>query len=42
MLQLSNKVRSFNRIALPEYKTYEALYSKLTIAVEEQVGLGQE
>ena len=33
---------SFNRLDLPEYKTYEALASKLTIAVEETVGFGQE
>ena len=33
---------SFNRLDLPEYKTYEALATKLTIAVEETVGFGQE
>lgn len=33
---------SFNRLDLPEYKTYEALSTKLTIAVEETVGFGQE
>ncbi|MCJ1295165.1 hypothetical protein MMC34_006726 [Xylographa carneopallida] len=32
----------FNRLDLPEYKTYEALSSKLTTAVEETVGFGQE
>jgi E3 ubiquitin-protein ligase NEDD4 len=34
--------RSFNRLDLPGYKTYEALNQKLTIAVEETVGFGQE
>ncbi len=33
---------SFNRLDLPEYKSYEALATKLTIAVEETVGFGQE
>ena len=33
---------SFNRLDLPEYKTFEALSAKLTIAVEETVGFGQE
>ena len=33
---------SFNRLDLPEYKSYEALASKLLIAVEETVGFGQE
>lgn len=33
---------SFNRLDLPPYKTYEALNQKLTIAVEETVGFGQE
>ena len=37
-----NRSYSFNRLDLPEYKTYEALASKLTIAVEETVGFGQE
>ncbi|MCJ1389209.1 hypothetical protein MMC18_002064 [Xylographa bjoerkii] len=32
----------FNRLDLPEYKTYDALSSKLTTAVEETVGFGQE
>lgn len=35
-------VRSFNRLDLPPYKTYEVLTQKLTIAVEETVGFGQE
>jgi len=34
--------RSFNRLDLPPYKTFEALNHKLTIAVEETVGFGQE
>lgn len=33
---------SFNRIDMPPYKTYEALVAKLTMAVEETVGFGQE
>lgn len=33
---------SFNRLDLPPYKTYEALQQKLSIAVEETVGFGQE
>ena len=33
---------SFNRLDLPAYKTYDALSQKLTIAVEETVGFGQE
>lgn len=33
---------SFNRLDLPEYKTYDALANKLTTAVEETVGFGQE
>lgn len=33
---------SFNRLDLPPYKTYEVLTQKLTIAVEETVGFGQE
>ncbi|EXJ86014.1 E3 ubiquitin-protein ligase hulA [Capronia coronata CBS 617.96] len=32
----------FNRLDLPPYKTYEALQQKLTIAVEETLGFGQE
>jgi E3 ubiquitin-protein ligase NEDD4 len=33
---------SFNRLDLPPYKSYDALTQKLTIAVEETVGFGQE
>ncbi|KKZ68150.1 E3 ubiquitin-protein ligase hulA [[Emmonsia] crescens] len=32
----------FNRLDLPPYKTYEQLEHKLTIAVEETLGFGQE
>ena len=38
----ANVMYSFNRLDLPGYKTYEALNQKLTIAVEETVGFGQE
>jgi hypothetical protein len=40
-MNTANK-RSFNRLDLPGYKTFEALNQKLTIAVEETVGFGQE
>ena len=33
---------SFNRLDLPEYKDYGDLNKKLTMAVEETVGFGQE
>lgn len=33
---------SFNRLDLPPYKSFDALNQKLTIAVEETVGFGQE
>lgn len=33
---------SFNRIDMPPYQSYEALVAKLTMAVEETVGFGQE
>jgi E3 ubiquitin-protein ligase NEDD4 len=33
---------SFNRLDLPQYKTLEALQTKLTMAVEETMGFGQE
>lgn len=32
----------FNRLDLPDYKSYDTLAAKLTIAVEETVGFGQE
>lgn len=38
----TNRVCSFNRLDLPPYKTFEALDQKLSIAVEETVGFGQE
>ncbi|CAG8491634.1 2216_t:CDS:10, partial [Scutellospora calospora] len=40
--QLPKSHTCFNRIDLPQYKNYEALVSKLTLAVEETVGFGQE
>ena len=40
--ELTETLNSFNRLDLPEYKTYDALASKLMIAVEETVGFGQE
>jgi E3 ubiquitin-protein ligase NEDD4 len=33
---------SFNRLDLPPYKSYELLQSKLSTAVEETLGFGQE
>lgn len=33
---------SFNRLDLPPYKSFEDLQTKLTWAVEETVGFGQE
>jgi len=33
---------SFNRLDLPPYKSLEMLQQKLTIAVEETMGFGQE
>lgn len=41
-LYLSDTFNSFNRIDMPPYKTYESLVAKLTMAVEETVGFGQE
>lgn len=38
----ANHKYSFNRIDLPAYKTLETLQQKLTIAVEETMGFGQE
>jgi E3 ubiquitin-protein ligase NEDD4 len=40
--QLPRSHTCFNRLDLPAYKTYEALQQKLTIAVEEGMGFGQE
>lgn len=39
---LTDTVYSFNRLDLPPYKTYDALNGKLSIAVEETLGFGQE
>lgn len=41
-LAFTNMACSFNRLDLPDYKNYEDLSGKLTIAVEETVGFGQE
>lgn len=38
----ANNYLSFNRLDLPDYKSYDDLAGKLTIAVEETVGFGQE
>ena len=38
----ANTLDSFNRLDLPDYKSYDDLAGKLTIAVEETVGFGQE
>lgn len=35
-------LRSFNRIDLPVYDSFETLDSKLTLAIEETMGFGQE
>ncbi|KAF2086133.1 HECT-domain-containing protein [Saccharata proteae CBS 121410] len=40
--QLPKSHTCFNRLDLPPYKSYDALTGKLTIAVEETVGFGQE
>ncbi|TXT05323.1 uncharacterized protein COLE_06643 [Cutaneotrichosporon oleaginosum] len=40
--QLPKSHTCFNRIDLPAYKSYDALEQKLTLAVEETVGFGQE
>lgn len=40
--QLPKSHTCFNRIDLPAYKTYESLEQKLTIAVDETEGFGQE
>lgn len=42
MVWLTNILHSFNRLDLPPYKTLDALQQKLTIAVEETMGFGQE
>ncbi|KAG1048564.1 hypothetical protein G6F43_009055 [Rhizopus delemar] len=40
--QLPKAHTCFNRIDMPPYKSYEALVAKLTMAVEETMGFGQE
>ena len=40
--QLPKSHTCFNRIDLPNYRSYELLEQKLTIAVEETLGFGQE
>ncbi|KAK9711986.1 NEDD4 E3 ubiquitin-protein ligase [Basidiobolus ranarum] len=40
--QLPKAHTCFNRIDLPPYKSYESLVAKLTLAVEETMGFGQE
>ena len=40
--QLPKSHTCFNRLDLPPYKTFDALQAKLTWAVEETVGFGQE
>ena len=40
--QLPKSHTCFNRIDLPPYKDYASLEQKLTLAVEETVGFGQE
>ncbi|KAG0164721.1 NEDD4 E3 ubiquitin-protein ligase [Apophysomyces sp. BC1034] len=40
--QLPKAHTCFNRIDMPPYKSYEALVAKLTMAVEETLGFGQE
>ncbi|CAG8528464.1 8493_t:CDS:10 [Paraglomus occultum] len=42
LTQLPKSHTCFNRIDLPPYKNYDTLVSKLTLAVEETVGFGQE
>ncbi|KAH3666134.1 hypothetical protein OGAPHI_004323 [Ogataea philodendri] len=40
--QLPKSHTCFNRVDLPPYKDYQSLKKKLTIAVEETIGFGQE
>ena len=42
MLCGGTDVGSFNRLDLPDYKSHDELANKLTVAVEETVGFGQE
>jgi E3 ubiquitin-protein ligase NEDD4 len=39
---LTRYAHSFNRLDLPPYKSLEMLQQKLTMAVEETMGFGQE
>ena len=39
---IKNSFFSFNRLDLPPYKSYEQLKEKLTLAIEETEGFGQE
>ena len=41
-LILTTFINSFNRLDLPPYKNYEQLKEKLTLAIEETEGFGQE
>jgi len=41
-MMMANADDSFNRLDLPPYKSLEQLQGKLTIAVEETMGFGQE
>jgi E3 ubiquitin-protein ligase NEDD4 len=42
LTQLPKAHTCFNRIDMPPYKSYETLVQKLTLAVEETMGFGQE
>lgn len=42
MFKLTDLLSSFNRLDLPPYKTHDALEHKMSIAVEETLGFGQE
>ncbi|RKP11287.1 hypothetical protein BJ684DRAFT_22161 [Piptocephalis cylindrospora] len=42
LTQLPKSHTCFNRIDLPPYKSYDVLVNKLTLAVEETMGFGQE
>lgn len=42
MATSANITNSFNRLDLPPYKSHDVLENKLSIAVEETLGFGQE
>lgn len=42
MSSFMSSCRSFNRLDLPPYKSYEQLKEKLMFAIEETEGFGQE